>query len=160
VEPKLFEFRLYYLCFYFLLIELVVGCSIYWVQILYCWLHTLLKERMHRKMQDSIWPHIYEECSRVVIYCEHIIWETWWNSVLCFVPHFWGMFVFGELDGTIFDPTFWGIFIFLWWGGVGTMETFLVLTLSLVVWTSAGPVVTFQHNRLVLVLGTLRLIFG
>jgi hypothetical protein len=54
------------------------------------------------------------------------------------------------LNGTIFDPTFRGIFI---WGG-GDYGTFLVLTLSLAVSTSAGPVLTFQHNSLVLVLGT------
>jgi hypothetical protein len=142
--------------FYFLLLELVVGWSVYWVQILYCWLHTLLRR----------------ECTER---CKTPFGLTFMRNVheLLFTVSA----LFGKLDGTVFCPTFlrnvcfwrtrWNNFwphilrnLHFFWGGGRTMETFLVLTLSLVVWTSAGPVVTFQHNSLVLVLGTLRLIFG
>jgi hypothetical protein len=83
-EPKLFEIALLFM-FYFLLIEFgswllcILGSNTLLLA------PHIVKERMHRKMQESISPHIYEQCSPVVIYCERIIWE---------------------LDGTIFDPTF------------------------------------------------------
>jgi hypothetical protein len=53
--------------FYFLLGELVIGCSVYWVQILYCWLRTLLRRECKERCKSPFGlTHIYEECSPVV----------------------------------------------------------------------------------------------
>jgi hypothetical protein len=43
--------------FYFLHGELVVGCSVYWVQILYCWLRTLSRRECKENARAHHWTH-------------------------------------------------------------------------------------------------------